>query len=141
MELRTPDIEAYEDILDFWETCGITYRPDGRDARDSIATELEANPEYWIAAYDGDAIVGIIVGTDDGRKGWINRLAVHPSYRREAIASRLVERLEAEFEEKGLHVFAALVEGDNGDSKEFFENVGYEGSEIEYYSKRENELV
>ena len=141
MELRTPSIDEYDDVLALWDACGITYRPEGRDASAHIEAELAADPDYWIAAYEDDVLVGIVVGTDDGRKGWVNRLAVHPTFQGKGIATRLLAALEAAFEERGLQVFAALVEAGNVASAAFFEDAGYEASQTTYYSKQENERV
>lgn len=141
MKLDTPGIEEYDAILDLWDRCEIPARPEGRDAKERLSAELRDRPEYWIAAYDDDELVGIVVGTDDGRKGWVNRLAVHPAYRRRGVASRLLAALETAFEQNDVHVFAALIEDENVDSRSFFEARGYEDSDVHYYSKRENDRV
>ena len=40
----------------------------------------------------GDQRVGrVVIGSHDGRKGWINRLAVSPGYRRHGIGAALVD--------------------------------------------------
>lgn len=141
MRLGTPDIDEYEDIIELWAACDIPFRPEGRDSKAHVAAELLDRPAYWIGAYDDEQLVGIVVGTDDGRKGWVNRLAVHPEYRHEGIGTALLEALEAEFEARGLKVIAALVEDHNAGSAAFFEARDYEPSSITYYSKRENERV
>lgn len=141
MNYRTPTIEEYDAILDLWEICDIPYRPAGRDARANVATELKEHPDYWHGAYDGDRLVGIVVGTDDGRKGWINRLAVHPEDRNRGIGTTLVERLEAAFDANGIDVIAALIEGENEQSRTFFADHGYESADVQYYSKRRNDHV
>jgi ribosomal protein S18 acetylase RimI-like enzyme len=78
-----------------------------------------------------------VLGTHDGRKGWINRLAVAPAYQRRGIAGLLIGELETRLEALGLEIVAALVESDNHVSLEFFRAVGYlHDPEIEYVSKR-----
>lgn len=141
MKYRTPTIEEYDAILDLWETCDIPYRPAGRDARSNVAAALKERPAYWLGAYDDDLLVGVVVGTDDGRKGWINRLAVHPDYHNRGIGTELVDRLEAAFDANGIDVIAALIEGENDRSQAFFTDCGYESSNVRYYSKRENDRV
>ncbi len=139
MRYETPDISEYERILELWNECGLPYKPEGRDTRENLAKEIRKQPEYWVGAYDGDKLIGIIVGTDDGRKGWINRLAVDEEYRDQGIGTELVNKLEEVFEEKGFKIWAALIEPDNPESMEFFEKRGYEDLGIKYYSKRKSQ--
>ncbi|MFP4050520.1 MAG: GNAT family N-acetyltransferase [Thermoplasmata archaeon] len=141
LEFKTPSIKEYEDILDLWDECDLPYKPEGRDTREKIANEIRKQPEYWIGAYDDQTLVGIIVGTDDGRKGWINRLAVDEKYRGKGIGTKLVKLLEQEFEDNGFKIWAALIEPDNPEAMEFFEKKGFEDLDIKYYSKRESDKV
>ncbi|MBS3782063.1 MAG: GNAT family N-acetyltransferase [Candidatus Thermoplasmatota archaeon] len=141
MELRTPSIEEYEKIIELWDEAGLPYKPEGRDTKENIEEELEEQPEYWIGAYVDKNLIGIIFGTDDGRKGWINRLAVAEDYRGRGIGRKLVEELERVFEQKGFKIWAALIEPDNPDAMKFFEHLDFEEFGIKYYSKRENEKV
>ncbi len=141
VELKTPGIEEYEDILELWDKAGLPYKPEGRDTRENIERELEEQPEYWIGAYNEGELIGIVFGTDDGRKGWINRLAVEDEYRGQGIGRTLVEKLEHVFEQKGFKIWAALIEPDNPKAMDFFEHLGFEDKNIKYYSKRESEKV
>ncbi len=139
MHIKKPTPSDYDSILELWGICGIPSKPKGRDSYDRIVSEMKENPEYWKAVYKNEKIVGIVVGTDDGRKGWINRLAVHPEYRRKGMGKMLVESLEKEFDKKGLDIIGALVEGDNPGSMEFFEELCYEDIGAIYYSKRKSD--
>ncbi|MEF8832799.1 MAG: GNAT family N-acetyltransferase [Candidatus Thermoplasmatota archaeon] len=141
VELSTPSIDEYERILELWEEAGLPYKPEGRDTRANIERELKEQPEYWIGAYDDGKLIGIVFGTDDGRKGWINRLAVTEDYRGRGIGKTLVEELEKVFEKKGFKIWAALIEPDNPDAMDFFEHLDFEDKNIKYYSKRESDKV
>ncbi len=141
MRYETPSIEEYDRIIELWDDADIPWKPEGRDRKENIAREIEEQPEYWIGAYDGDKLIGIIVGTDDGRKGWINRLAVDEEYRGRGIGTELLEKLERVFEEKGFQIWASLIEPDNSEAMDFFEKRGFEDLDIKYYSKRENDRV
>ncbi len=141
MRYETPDISEYERILELWDECDLPYKPEGRDTRENIEKEIKRQPEYWLGAYDDKKLIGIIVGTDDGRKGWINRLAVDEEYRGQGIGTKLVKELEKEFENKGFKIWAALIEPDNPKGMEFFEKMGFEDLDIKYYSKRESDKV
>ena len=36
VELKTPGIEEYEDILELWDGAGLPYKPEGRDTIENI---------------------------------------------------------------------------------------------------------
>lgn len=141
VEFKTPSIEDYDRILELWDEADLPYKPEGRDRKKNIERELEEQPEYWIGAYKGDELVGIIFGTDDGRKGWLNRLSVDKKYRGQGIGKELVERLEQIFEDEGFKIWAVLIEPDNPEAMDFFEHLNFEDDGIKYYSKRESDQV
>jgi ribosomal protein S18 acetylase RimI-like enzyme len=93
-----------------------------------------------LGAYDNGKLVGVVLLTDDGRKGWINRLAVDPDYRRKGIAKSLIDKSEEIFRERGIHLFAALIEDWNIPSQELFHSKGYnKHNDIFYFTKRDSD--
>ncbi len=95
-----------------------------------------------MGAYHGGRLVGTIIATDDGRKGWINRLAVDPEHRNEGAGSELLAAAEEALADRGRRIVAALVEGWNDGSLRFFEAHGYaRHPDIHYLSKRTSEEV
>lgn len=133
-ELRPDDYDA---LIALWEAAGLPYKPRGRDSRSAIEQQLKLPTAiYRVAERDG-RIVGSVLGTHDGRKGFINRLAVHPDHRGQGIARRLVEAVERRCRELGIRIFEALIEEGNETSMRVFERLGYRKHEdIFYYSKR-----
>jgi GNAT superfamily N-acetyltransferase len=91
---------------------------------------------YLVAEVDGK-LVGTVLGSHDGRKGWINRLAVSPAHRRRGIGGRLVAEVESRFAALGIEIFACLIEGWNEDSLATFQRLGYKPfPDIKYLTKR-----
>ena len=85
------------------------------------------------------ALAASLFCTHDGRRGWINRLAVAPEHRNIGIARSLMKEGERRLWEKGIRIVASLVEDDNAVSLEVFERLGYVRHEnIVYFSKREH---
>jgi ribosomal protein S18 acetylase RimI-like enzyme len=137
LEIRRAGREDYDGVVALWIRAGLHYRPDGRDSRANLEREM-ADPEVdMLVALRGNRIIGSVIGTNDGRKGWVNRLAVAPDYRREGVAQALVERVEACFRARSLKIFSCLINAGNEPSQSLFERLGYgQHPEVVYYSKR-----
>ncbi len=137
IEIRDLRGDDYDQMIDLWNEAGLDHRPAGRDRRDSIEREIAGGCSVFLVAEDGERMVGVVLGTHDGRKGWINRLAVSPAYRHRGIGAALVGAVEARLDDLGIGIITCLVEDWNEDSVRFFEALGYvEHRECIYYSKR-----
>jgi ribosomal protein S18 acetylase RimI-like enzyme len=73
----------------------------------------------------GGQVIGSIIGTFDGWRGNIYRLAVQPDYRRRGVARALVAEVEKRLTRQGAKRITALVEKDNPSAMIFWEAVGY----------------
>jgi ribosomal protein S18 acetylase RimI-like enzyme len=137
--LRTMTLKDYDSVITLWNEGNIPYRPQGRDSRKNIAGQLQQPNCYFLVAETDNKIIGAIVGTHDGRKGWINRLVVVPSYRKKGVAKRLVKEVEQHFTSIGIDIVACLIEDWNTTSMQVFEQMGYtKHTDILYYSKRKS---
>ena len=137
--LRHLTVDDYNAILALWQRAGLdTIRPQGRDSREAFADQL-ARGQVVLGLEDTDKLAACVVITDDTRKGWINRLAVDPGYRRQGLAARLIVEAEQALREKGIHVFAALIEHENVASLTLFQREGYKTHNVVYVSKRDGE--
>lgn len=131
------DTEDYRALIELWKRSGLPFRPDGRDSEDSLRRQLESGNVVLLGAYEKEELVGAVMVTQDGRKGWINRLAVLPEMRNRGVATRLIEESERFFKNLGFEVFGVLIEKDRMESKRLFEKLGYvRETEIEYFTKR-----
>ncbi len=144
----------YPEILALWQRAGLPVHPEGREAPDAFARQLAGGMQRAIAlraassaaaeaaaaedaAGAGPALVAAALLTHDGRKGWINRLAVDPGCRRRGLARTLIAEAERWFaQDLGLEVWAALIECGNQASLALFEAAGYGRHDIVYVSKR-----
>lgn len=130
--------DDYEEVVQLWHRAGLPVRREGRDAPAAFARQMAAGAQRVIGmrAPDG-TLAAVIVLTHDGRKGWINRLAVDPHYRRRGLARFLIAEAERWFtQDIGLEVWAALIEGENKDSQALFAALGFHAHDVVYVSKR-----
>jgi len=140
--IRPFHIDDYEDIIALWDICGLPYKPNGRDHIDKIRHEITQDTAIFLVAEVENRIIGSVLGTHDGRKGWINRLAVHPDFRGSGLAFRLVEEAEQAIYNKGIEIIACLIEDENHASMKFFHKAGYiKHTDLLYFSKRKHSEV
>jgi len=143
VEFRNLTLEDYETIISLWKQAGLPYKPKGRDSKEAMNKQMKMEPSLFLGAFHKGKLIGTVIGSYDFRmKGWINRLAVDPAYRRKGIAKELVSRMEKKLKEKGAVVIAVLIELPNPASINLFKKLGYEiHDSIIYASKRESNEV
>ncbi|WP_430782409.1 GNAT family N-acetyltransferase [Actinoplanes sp. G11-F43] len=110
----------YDAVVDVWEAAG-------RDVvgRDELVAKLRRDPELLLVAEEEGRVAGVVMGTFDGRRGWIFRLAVDPVFRRRGIATGLVAELEARLLKLGCPRVNLLVMPDNEAGLRFWQRLGY----------------
>lgn len=139
MRIQPLTIDHYEEMIRLWEAAGLSHRPKGRDQKNHIQGEIAENPDLFLGAFDGAALIGTVIGTWDGRRGMINRLAVHPEHRGRGHAKLLIAACEEALRRRGAKIICALVEDYNTESLALFKRAGYTvGDDIVYLSKRES---
>ncbi len=135
--IRPITSDEYDSLIHLWSTCGLPHHPQGRDSFANMIKEFERMETCILGMYDGDRLIGSVVGTSDGRKGWINRLAVHPDYRGKGLAQILITDCEIFLKGLSLKVIACLIEDWNTPSLSAFKKAGYElRDDLFYGSKR-----
>jgi ribosomal protein S18 acetylase RimI-like enzyme len=141
IRIRRLRMSDYVAIIEVLRACGLDPRVRGRESRRNVARQLRSRQTLYLGAFDGPQLVGTVFGTQDTRKGWINRLAVLPDYRQHGIASRLVRECERGLRKHGLEMFAALIDSENAPSRALFSKLGYTSSDILYYRVKDHEDV
>ncbi|MCX6827379.1 MAG: GNAT family N-acetyltransferase [candidate division Zixibacteria bacterium] len=135
--IRPLKISEYDDLMDLWRRAELPHRPQGRDSYSAISRELKRKESCYWGMYNGEKLIGSVVVSSDGRRGWINRLAVEPDYRGRALAGRLIKEGEDYLHQLGIKVIAALIENENRSSIAAFKKAGYIAHpNILYFSKR-----
>lgn len=134
--------DDYEAVRAVWEAAGLPVKPGGRDSREQFFRQMTGDLQAVIGVKQGDELVGVVLTTHDGRKGWINWLAVRPEHRRKGIARRLIDEAERALRAQGMQIIAALIEDGNAASLELFEQAGYSDFRgIHYLTKRDSDAV
>lgn len=127
----------FNSLIDIWVKSSLPYKPVGRDSEENIKRQLQLNNNRFFVAEIEEELVGVIIASHNGRKGWINRLAVLPKFRGKGIATSLMKKSEEFFLSNNIKIFACLIEDWNDQSMEFFLKKEYiEHKDIIYYTKK-----
>ena len=125
-----------------WLSCAGMGLNDLDDSREGIEKFLKRNPETCFVAEAEEGIVGAILAGNDGRRGYIYHTAVHPAYRRQGIATKLVERAMDALGALGINKVAMVVFSKNADGNAFWEKNGFTSREdLTYRNKAIRELI
>ena len=84
-------IDDYDEVRDLWlSTDGVQISD--TDSREGLERFLERNAGLSFVARDAQKLVAAVLCGHDGRRGYIDQLAVLPSHRRQGIGRSLVSR-------------------------------------------------
>ena len=143
IRIQTLTIEDHDAIIELWKRAGLPFKLKGRDSKQMMEKHMKAFPEFFIGAFHEECLVGVVIGSYEGRmKGWINRLAVDIEYRRKGIAQQLISMVEKTLEKYGAAILCALIETPNEESLKLFQGMGYvTHQDILYISKRKSKDI
>ena len=116
-----------------WERCGL--HPSRSDTDERLARLIEFCGGLFVVADRGGAVVGSVMASWDGRRGWVNRLAVDPSARGAALGDRLMAEAEHRLAAIGCDKVNLLIEPDNAGVRRFYERIGYATDELVFMEK------
>jgi len=136
ISIRPALADDYPAIVLVWRAAGLKPDLTARDSERAFLSQLARFASSYLVATEGDRIVGVVLGSHDERKGWINRLAVTPECQRRGIATALARECETALRAAGMPILAALVEPENAASRRVFEKLGYATDvEVTYFRK------
>jgi len=124
MPIREFNIADYDGVVRLWKESGLIIRPG--DDIEGVKLKLQRDPDLFLVFEEKNEIIGVVMGAWDGRRGWINHLAVKPNRQRAGIGTALVRELERRLILKGARKVNAQIYQWNGKSIDFFKGAGYD---------------
>jgi ribosomal protein S18 acetylase RimI-like enzyme len=100
--------------------------PRPTDSLEQVKVAINHSAALFLVAESKGNIVDTIIGTFDGWRGEVYRLAVSPAVRRRGVARMLVDGAEKWMGEQGCHRITALVEKDHPWATGFWNSAGYQ---------------
>ena len=110
-------------VLELWRQADAT--PNATDNVAELRRAIADSPAILLVAEADGQVIGSIIGSFDGWRGNIYRLAVHPHFRRQGLARALVAEVETRLRQQGAKRITSLVEKDHSWATAFWQAVGY----------------
>jgi ribosomal protein S18 acetylase RimI-like enzyme len=134
MNYRAMQITDYDAVVALWRACeGLSLRD--ADSPSGIDSYLRRNPGLSFVAEKEARIVGSIMAGHDGKRGYIQHMAVDQSVRNRGIATKLVECCLAALKKQGIEKSHVHVLKDNQAGRAYWSARGWtRRSEIVMYS-------
>jgi len=124
LHIRVFRQDDYDKVVKLWKESGLILRP-GDDC-EGIGLKLQRDPDLFLIAEKDQEILGVVLGAWDGRRGWINHLAVRSTHQRSGIGKSLINELEKRLIKKGALKVNAQIYRSNESSLAFFKALNYE---------------
>ena len=90
---------------------------------------LRHNPELCFSAFKGEQLIGTVMGSFDGRRGYIQHLAVDQSCRRSGTGRALMKKVTDAMREMDIRKVHLMVKNDNITVQEFYEKLSWDARE------------
>ncbi len=102
----------------------------------SIPEKIRVQPDLLLVAADSGTVVGSIMAGYDGHRGWISRVAVLKSNRRQGVGAALVREAEKRLFALGCRKINLQVVTSNATVLDFYRTLRYEVEQRISLSKR-----
>lgn len=124
MNIRIMTIEDFDLMFSLWKEAGLVV-PDLETEKEKTKTTIKFNPNSNFVALENGEIIGTILGTFNGNRGWIYHLAVDPIFQRKGIGTAILHKTEHVLKTKGAKKVLLGVDKLNLKVVPFYEKNGY----------------
>ncbi|MDX5299504.1 MAG: GNAT family N-acetyltransferase [Gammaproteobacteria bacterium] len=134
MIIRPMTLDDYDALIALWTSAdGVQLRH--ADSREGIQRYLIRNPGLSFVAEEGALLRGSIMAGHDGKRGYLQHLAVTLTHRRQGLGRQLVERSLDALLKEGIQKSHVHVLSNNASAQAFWTRLGWQRrTDIETYS-------
>ena len=133
IEIRPITADDLPALRALWSACDLHPSPSDTDTR--LEEVIRNLGNLFLVAQAGGEIVGSVMGSFDGRRGWINRLAVLPGARGCGLGKRLLCEVESALKSRGCDKVNLLIEPENKAVQDYYARHGYTRDELIFMEK------
>ena len=124
IQIQEMSMDDFDEVYELWQSTPEIVLSD-IDTHESIARFLERNPGFSYVARQAGSLVGVVLCSHDGRRGYIDHLAVRDSHRLQGIGKALVIRCLYNLMRVGIRRSNLFIFEGNQDAIEFWKKIGW----------------
>ena len=126
-EIVQYDSKYQSALVDLWKKCDLVVP--STDPVEDIEKKLEFQPQlFFVALLDGRLVGSVMVGYE-GHRGWLNYMAVLPSFQKRGYGKKLVNKAIVELRKIGCLKLNLQVRKSNASVIKFYKHLGFEEEE------------
>ncbi len=134
MQIRPYQASDLAQVLALWRACNLTIAVN--EPRKDIERKLAVSPElFLLGEFEGRVVASVMAGYE-GHRGWINYLAVAPSYRRKSYGRLMMAAAEQLLDELECPKINLQVRSANAAVVAFYASLGYVTDDVVSMGKR-----
>ena len=123
--LRPMQAEDYDAVLALWQSSsGMTLRQ--CDSRQAITEYLHRNPQLSQVLWHDDELVGAVLVGTDGRRGYLQHLAVATRWQRQGLGKQLLAASITALQSAGIDKTHLFIHNDNATALAFYRHLGWQ---------------
>jgi len=124
MNIRVMTLDDYDAVYALWQSLPGIGLHEHEDSREGIAYYLRRNPDSCFVAEEGGRLIGAVLCGNDGRRGYINHLAVAAEHQGRGLGRALVDACLAALRKEGILMCSFVVYRDNEAGNAFWDAIG-----------------
>ena len=124
-KIRVMKPDDHKQTVKLWENAeGVNVTKS--DDKKGVVKYLKRNPGLsFVAINDKNKVIGAVLSGHDGRRAYINHLAVDKNYRGMGIGKAMAERCLVKFKKLGMLKCTLFVFEDNENARKFWQKIGW----------------
>ena len=133
MRFRNVTLDDSEALFALWRRAGLELS--FGDDRPGLAQRLARDRElFFVGEVDGRIVAGVM-GCYDGRRGWVNHLAVDPAAQGGGLGALMLAELERRLRAIGCLKVNLLIKRSNAAVVDFYAKAGYRQDDLIFMAK------
>jgi RimJ/RimL family protein N-acetyltransferase len=123
VSIRSYRPDDYETVVALWREVG--FHVDDRDGADALSRHLSLNPGLFLVAEAAGRLVATVIGSWDGRRSLVYRLAVAPDFRGRGLGASLMAEIEGRLQGRGARSALLFTTTENAAALGLYRRLGY----------------